>query len=77
MTGPPRLRTRCVAADGTKEECTILRPRDLTDSFQRDPRGHSWGTEQVVAHIERTWCPPVTSDQLVGGSPFRFQEDAS
>jgi nicotinamidase-related amidase len=49
--------------------------RALTDSFHRDPRGHSWGMEQVVAHIERRWCPSVTSDQLVDGSPFRFQED--
>jgi nicotinamidase-related amidase len=48
--------------------------RDLTDSFHRDPRGHAWGTEQVVAHIERRWCPTVTSDQLVGGEPFRFRE---
>jgi nicotinamidase-related amidase len=40
--------------------------RDLTDSFHRDPRGHAWGTEQIVAHIERRWCPTVTSDQLVG-----------
>jgi nicotinamidase-related amidase len=47
--------------------------RDLTDSFHRDPRGHLWGTEQVVAHIERRWCPTVTSDQLVGGAPFRFR----
>jgi nicotinamidase-related amidase len=51
--------------------------RDLTDSFHRDPRGHFWGTEQVVAHIEREWCPTVTSDQLVGGTPFRFQGDDS
>lgn len=49
--------------------------RDLTDSFHRDPRGHCWGTEAVVAHIERRWCPTVTSDQLVGGAPFRFQSD--
>lgn len=48
--------------------------RDLTDSFHRDPRGHGWGTEQVVAHIERHWCPTVTSDQLIGGTPFRFRE---
>ena len=48
--------------------------RDLTDAFHRDPRGHQWGTEQVVAHIERRWCPSVTSDQLVGGSPFRFSD---
>jgi nicotinamidase-related amidase len=49
--------------------------RDLTDSFHRDPRGHFWGTAQVVAHIERRWCPSVTSDQLVGGAPFRFRGD--
>ncbi len=47
--------------------------RDLTDSFHRDPRGHAWGTAQVVAHVERRWCPTVTSDQLVGGEPFRFR----
>lgn len=46
--------------------------RDLTDAFHRDPRGHAWGTGQVVAHIERRWCPTVTSDQLAGGAPFRF-----
>ena len=46
--------------------------RDLTDSFHRDPRGHLWGTERVIAHIERHWCPTVTSDQLVGGLPFQF-----
>ena len=49
--------------------------RDLTDSFHRDPRGHAWGTHQVIAHIERYWCPSVTSDQLVGGTPFRFRND--
>jgi nicotinamidase-related amidase len=48
--------------------------RDLTDSFHRDPRGHAWGTEQIVAHIERRWCPSVTSDQLAGGAPFHFAE---
>jgi nicotinamidase-related amidase len=41
--------------------------RDLTDSFHRDPRGHAWGTERIVTHIERRWCPTVTSDQLLGG----------
>ena len=46
--------------------------RDLTDAFHRDPHGHCWGTAQMIAHIERRWCPTVTSDQLVGGSRFRF-----
>jgi hypothetical protein len=36
--------------------------RDLTDSFHRDPRGRFRGTEEVIAHIERHWCPSVTSD---------------
>ncbi|HEX8903424.1 MAG TPA: hypothetical protein VF771_01140 [Longimicrobiaceae bacterium] len=49
--------------------------RDLTDSFHRDPRGHARGTEETIALIERRWCPTVTSDQLAGGSPFRFRED--
>lgn len=42
--------------------------RDLADSFHRDPRGHAWGTDQIIAHIERWWCPTVTSDQLVAGT---------
>jgi nicotinamidase-related amidase len=46
--------------------------RDLTDAFHRDPRGQAWGTEQIIAHIERMWCPTVTSDQLMGGMPFAF-----
>lgn len=49
--------------------------RDLTDSFHRDPRGHCVGTREIVAHVERRWCPTVTSDQLVGGEPFRFRDD--
>jgi nicotinamidase-related amidase len=47
--------------------------RDLTDSYHRDPRGHRWGNERMIAHIERHWCPTLTSDQLVGGAPFQFQ----
>jgi nicotinamidase-related amidase len=27
---------------------------DLTGSFHRDPRGHSWGMEATIAHIEGT-----------------------
>jgi hypothetical protein len=47
--------------------------RDLTDSYHRDPRGHLRGNEDMIAHVERYWCPTVTSDQLVGGAPFQFQ----
>jgi nicotinamidase-related amidase len=48
--------------------------RDLTDSFHRDPGGHFHGTELVLAHIERHWCPTITSDELIGGVPFRFRD---
>jgi len=48
--------------------------RDLTDSFHRDPRGHFRGTDRVVAHVQRWWCPTVTSELLVGGAPFRVAE---
>lgn len=47
--------------------------RDLTDSFHRSDVGHFRGTELVVEHIERYWCPSITSDQLVGGEPFGFR----
>ena len=41
----------------------------------RDPRGHRWGNEQMIADIERYWCPTLTSDQLAGGAPFQFPID--
>ncbi len=36
---------------------------------------HVRGTELVVEHIEKYWCPTVTSNGLVGGPAFRFSED--
>lgn len=51
--------------------------RDLTDAYHRDPHGHRWGNEQMIAHIERYWCPTLTSDQLAGGAPFQFGQAAS
>jgi nicotinamidase-related amidase len=43
--------------------------RDLTDSYHRDPRGHEWGNEQMAAHIERYWCPTLTSSDLTASIP--------
>jgi hypothetical protein len=31
----------------------------------------------VVEHIERYWCPTVTSAELVGGDQFRFVAERS
>ena len=33
------------------------------------------GTDLVVQHVERYWCPSFTSNDLVGGKPFKFVED--
>jgi len=53
--------------------------RDLTDTMYNSKRrpqvNHFAGTDLVVEHVEKYWCPTFTSDDLVGGSPFKFKED--
>jgi hypothetical protein len=53
--------------------------RDLTDTMYNPERppgvDHFTGTDRVVAHIERYWCPSFTSTDITGGKPFRFRED--
>jgi type 1 glutamine amidotransferase len=29
----------------------------------------------VTAHIEKYWCPTITSSDFLGGGPFRFKDD--
>ena len=57
----------------------VLLMRDLTDAMYNPRRkpyvGRFRGTELVVEHIERYWCPTITSDQVIGGKPFRFRGD--
>lgn len=59
----------------------VLLMRDLTDSMynHRMPPyvSHFRGTEMVVEHIERYWCPSITSADLLGGEPFRFRDDVT
>jgi len=57
----------------------VVLVRDLTDTMY-DSRAwpnvsHFQGTDLIVQHIEKFVCPTITSDQLVGGSAFRFKED--
>ncbi|MFN3649365.1 MAG: hypothetical protein ACK47B_07260 [Armatimonadota bacterium] len=52
--------------------------RDLTDTMY-NPRAwpyvdHFRGTGLIVEHIEKYVCPTVSSEQLLGGKPFRFRE---
>ena len=53
--------------------------RDLTDTMYNPARwphvSHFRGTDLIVEHIEKFVCPTITSDQVLGGKPFRFKGD--
>jgi len=53
--------------------------RDLTDTMynsrQRPYVPHCVGTELMIEHVEKYWCPSITSAGFLGGEQFRFQED--
>lgn len=57
----------------------VVLVRDLTDSiYNPDCRpyvSHFTGTDLIVEHIERNWCPTITSTDLTGTPPFRFAAD--
>jgi nicotinamidase-related amidase len=57
----------------------VVLVRDLTDTMynsrMRPQVDHHTGTDLVVAHVERYWCPSITSADLAGGRPFRFADD--
>ena len=51
----------------------ILLCRDLTDTYHRDPGKHFQGIDRIVEHIEKYWCPTITSESITGKSPFLFK----
>jgi type 1 glutamine amidotransferase/nicotinamidase-related amidase len=57
----------------------VLLVRDLTDTMYNPRRtpyvAHCVGTELMVEHVERYWCPTISSVAFLGGSEFRFSED--
>jgi len=57
----------------------VVLMRDLTDTMY-NPRmrpfvSHFRGTDLVIEHIEKFWCPTITSVDFVGGEPLRFKND--
>jgi type 1 glutamine amidotransferase/nicotinamidase-related amidase len=57
----------------------VVLMRDMTDAMYNH-RSRPWvshfrGTELVVEHIEKYWCPSITSADFLGGEPFRFKGD--
>ncbi len=57
----------------------VVLARDLTDSLynpQMEPKvSHFRGTELVVEHIEKYWCPTITSSDFIAKPAFRFAGD--
>jgi nicotinamidase-related amidase/type 1 glutamine amidotransferase len=63
----------------TQQGLNVVLMRDLTDTMYNPAKApfvsHFTGTDLVVEHIEKHWCPTVTSGDLLDGKEFRFQED--
>jgi type 1 glutamine amidotransferase/nicotinamidase-related amidase len=57
----------------------VVLMRDMTDTMydptQAPQVSHFTGTDLIVEHIEKYVCPTVTSDQVLGGKPFRYAQD--
>ena len=54
----------------------VVLVRDMTDTMynhrMRPFVDHFAGTELVVEHVEKYWCPTIESTDFVGGEAFRF-----
>jgi nicotinamidase-related amidase/type 1 glutamine amidotransferase len=57
----------------------VVLMREMTDTMYNPKRApyvsHFTGTDLIVEHIEKFVCPTISSDQLLGGKPFRFSRD--
>jgi nicotinamidase-related amidase len=53
--------------------------RDLTDTMYNPERPpgvtHFDGTDLMIGHVEKFWCPTLASSDLTGKPAFRFKED--
>jgi nicotinamidase-related amidase len=53
--------------------------RDMTDTMYNPERppgvNHFAGTDLVIEHVEKYWCPSFTSSDLTGAPPFRFKDE--
>jgi nicotinamidase-related amidase len=53
--------------------------RDLTDTMYNPERppgvSHFAGTDLMVEHVERYWCPTFTSTDITGAASFRFRDN--
>jgi nicotinamidase-related amidase len=53
--------------------------RDMTDTMYNPERppgvNHFAGTDLMIEHVEKYWCPSFTSSDITGAPPFRFKDD--
>lgn len=53
--------------------------RDMTDTMYNPERPpgvtHFRGTDLVIEHIEKHWCPSFVSSEIAGKKAFRFKDD--
>ena len=63
----------------SKNGKNIVLVRDMTDAMYNPKMwpyvNHYRGTDRIIEHIEKYVCPTTTSDQILGGKPFRFSGD--
>lgn len=54
--------------------------RDMTDTMYNSRRApyvdHFTGNDLMTWYIEQYWCATASSEQILGGKPFRFAADA-
>jgi type 1 glutamine amidotransferase len=57
----------------------VVLMRDMTDTMYDPDKApqvvHPQGTDLVVEHIEKYWCPSITSSDITGKPEFSFAED--
>jgi nicotinamidase-related amidase len=57
----------------------VVLMRDMTDCLYNPAKpphvDHFTATDLLIAHVEKFWCPTITSDQILGGKSFKFAED--
>jgi nicotinamidase-related amidase len=56
----------------------IVLVRDMTDTMYNHERppgvNHFHGTELMIEHVEKFWCPSIVSTDITGKPAFRFKE---
>jgi len=57
----------------------VVLMRDMTDTMYNSRKSpfvdHFSGTDLVIEHVEKYWCPTILSTDVVDGEPFRFGAD--